>query len=86
MLDIRMICSGKKVRIWYKGATPKRYRMVNVDRRRQRYTSFIYDTVDAVFQGEEAYVFSLKQVKDVVKFLRDINVRYVDGIYYINRR
>lgn len=47
------------------------------------YAGMINDTLDEIRRGHEAYLYSLEQVKDTMKYEPKIEVNVKDGIYYI---
>jgi hypothetical protein len=47
------------------------------------YCSMINDTVHELKEGHTAYVFSIEQIADVMRFLSDIHINFNDGVYYL---
>lgn len=46
------------------------------------YVSFINNVLDNIRHGETDYVFNLSQIKDIMKYERDIEVTYQDDFCY----
>lgn len=49
------------------------------------YVGLINDSVSQVRKGKTAYVFSIDQIRDVLRFEKGIHVRYSDGYYSIKK-
>ena len=47
------------------------------------YYSMINDTIHELKEGHTAYVFTIEQIADVMRFLSDIHIDFNDGIYYL---
>lgn len=49
------------------------------------YVRLINDTLSEIRHGNVGYLFSLSQIKDLLRFERDITVKYDDGCYEIQK-
>lgn len=49
------------------------------------YVRLINDTLSEIRYGKMGYVFTLSQLQDVIRFERDIKVRYCDGCYEVSK-
>jgi len=50
------------------------------------YVGLINDSVFQIRKGKTAYVFSMGQIRDILRFEHGIRVRYLDGCYAINKQ
>lgn len=48
------------------------------------YVSMINDTLKCIRSGETAYLFSLEQVVEILRFEPNVNCVLCDGMYYLN--
>jgi hypothetical protein len=49
------------------------------------YVGLINDSLDLIRHGKSAYVFSFGQIKDIMRFESDIDIKYVEGFYEIRK-
>ena len=49
------------------------------------YSTAINDSLKEIRKYETAFLYNLREVKDILRFEPDINIIYSDGIYYAKR-
>lgn len=49
------------------------------------YVKFINDTLSEIRHGRLGYIFTLSQLRDVIRFEKNIKVRYYDGCYEVSK-
>lgn len=48
------------------------------------YVSMINDSLKQIRSGDTAYLYSIEQLKDVLRFEPNIKIHYMDGIFHIS--